>query len=165
MTEIDQSIENAKEPVRKAIPDSITPSSVRSQSTAHDLKSRLDWGEPGLTIVDVRDLDSFHACRILGAVYMPMSGLPEGAETALAKSRDIYIYGQDDQETAEAARLLRESGFLNVSELKGGIKDWKAIGGTVEGSETMESPSAGAYNVGSRLQEFAAERAKEKTLR
>ncbi|MDJ0576652.1 MAG: hypothetical protein QNJ65_15980 [Xenococcaceae cyanobacterium MO_234.B1] len=31
------------------------PAPLKSQSLVNDLKERLDWGEPALTIIDIRD--------------------------------------------------------------------------------------------------------------
>ncbi|MGC9528758.1 MAG: rhodanese-like domain-containing protein [Limnospira sp.] len=102
--------------------------SFKPQSKAGDLKTRLDWGEPALTIVDVRDRDSYNLSHIQGAIPMPMPTLPGRAMESLELERDIYVYGDTDEETAEAATQLREAGFKRVSELTGGLAAWKAVG-------------------------------------
>jgi rhodanese-related sulfurtransferase len=51
--------------------------------------------------------------------------------------RDIYVYGADDQETAQAAAFLKEAGYENVAELAGGLTAWKALGYPVEGSVSI----------------------------
>jgi 3-mercaptopyruvate sulfurtransferase SseA len=50
----------------------------------------------------------------------------------LELGRDIYIYGETDEETATAAAQLRAAGYRNVSELRGGVAAWKAVGFPVE---------------------------------
>lgn len=105
-----------------------TPSPMSAQARAQDLKTRLDWGEPALTIVDVRDRTSFNQERITGAVSMPMSSLVQGAQVSLELDRDIYIYGEMDDETSAAAQSLRDVGYLKVAELRGGLPAWKAVG-------------------------------------
>lgn len=102
--------------------------SFKPQSKAGDLKTRLDWGEPALTIVDARDRESYNMGHIQGAIPMPMSTLPGRAMESLEPERDIYVYGDTDEETAEAATQLREAGFQRVSELTGGLAAWKAVG-------------------------------------
>jgi rhodanese-related sulfurtransferase len=62
-----------------------------------------------------------------------MSDMPQ---SQLSDNRDIYVYGNNDQETAEAANKLRESGFENVSQLQGGLAGWKAVNGATEGRES-----------------------------
>jgi rhodanese-related sulfurtransferase len=102
------------------------PTSVKSKSSSADLKARLNWGEPALTIIDVRDRAAFNSARIQGAVSIPKDALVTTVKASLTFDRDIYIYGETDEVTAEAASLLRESGFMSVSELQGGLSAWKA---------------------------------------
>jgi rhodanese-related sulfurtransferase len=129
---------------------------IRSESDVHELKSRLEWGEPALTILDVRDRPTFNEGRVLGALSTPIDRVVEIAESSLAKSRDIYVYGDSDAQSAEAAQLLRSAGFEHVSVLKGGLAAWKAIGGPTEGIvESQARPGADEYNVVSRLQAHA----------
>lgn len=114
-----------------------TPTPMKSKSSAHDLKRRLDWGEPALTIVDVRNRDIFNAGHIMGAIPMPHAELVQRALSSLELNRDIYVYGDDDEATATAATLLRDAGYVSVSELAGGFEGWKANGFPTEASSTM----------------------------
>jgi len=138
-----------------------TPPGLKTQSSVNDLKSRLEWGEPAFTIIDVRDREAFNDGHILGAMAMPMEQLVERVSSSLEPTRDIYVYGDTDSDTATAANQLRGAGFSNVAELKGGLPAWKAIGGATEGiSESRTPPGADEYNVASRLKEQAKEQAK-----
>ena len=110
------------------------PGPVKAQSTVFELKDRLDWGEPALTIIDVRSRDAFNSSHVTGSVLMPMDELVINASASIEYERDIYVYGDSDQQTAEAASKLREVGFQNVSELTGGLAAWKAANGAVEGA-------------------------------
>ncbi len=105
-----------------------TPAPMSAQARAQDLKARLDWGEPALTIIDARDRPSFNEEHITGAISMSMSNLVEAAQANLELDRDIYIYGVADEETATAAQSLRDAGYLKVAELRGGLPAWKAVG-------------------------------------
>jgi rhodanese-related sulfurtransferase len=155
-------IKNAKDGLPNVTP---TPPDLHAQATAHELKSRLNWGEPALTILDVRDRELFNARHILGAQSMPSDTLVDRAKSSLELSRDIYVYGMNDAETTEAANSLRQAGFTRVAELKGGVDAFEGIGGSVEGTVTNdENLTAGAYNVVARMQEFAAERDKEEKM-
>lgn len=115
--------------IPKLIP---SPPPLKAKSLVYDLKARLDWGEPALTIIDVRDRDEFHFSHILGAVPMPMNELVDRILSSLELTRDIYIYGETDEETAVAATKLRAVGYQNVSEIRGGLAAWKAVGFPVE---------------------------------
>lgn len=105
---------------------------MQTQSRVYDLKTRLDWGEPALTIVDVRAHSQFNERHILGAISMPTDELVDRALKTLEFDRDIYVYADTDEETAAAASLLRNAGFVNVSELRGGLPAWKAVGYPIE---------------------------------
>ncbi|MEO1401758.1 MAG: rhodanese-like domain-containing protein [Cyanobacteria bacterium J06635_1] len=110
------------------------PKPLQVKSTVFDLKERLDWGEPALTIIDVRDREAFNTTRITGAIPMPADELAARASMSLECDRDIYIYGGTDEQTAEAANKLREAGYQSVAELMGGLAAWKAAKGPIEGS-------------------------------
>ncbi len=135
---------------------------IDSQSNAHELKSRLEWGEPAFTILDVRDRMVYNDGHIMGAMSMPKDKLVEIAKNTIAPSRDIYIHGETDEETSLVAQQLRSAGFEHISELKGGLPAWKAIGGPTEGIIESRTPAgADDYNVVSRLQNHAETQKKD----
>ena len=105
---------------------------MRPESRVYDLKARLDWGEPALTIVDIRDRASFGESHVMGAISMPIEQLIGSAVQTLEFDRDLYVYGNTDEEAAMAAQHLREAGFQYVSVLRGGVAAWKAVGFPVE---------------------------------
>jgi len=53
------------------------------------LKDRFDWGEPALTIVDVRERAAFNTSHVMGAIAMPMNELMIRACASLEFIRDI----------------------------------------------------------------------------
>ena len=63
---------------------------------------------------------------------MPMGLLSSLASSNLERDRDIYVYGGSDEQTADAASVLREAGFERVAQLKEGLSGWIAISGSVE---------------------------------
>jgi len=148
------------------LPVPTPPAAVfHDKATAHELKSRLNWGEPNLTILDVRDREAYDDCRILGALNTPMEMLPDAVDMTLQHKRDIYVYGESDEQSREAAQKLRQAGFQRVAELQGGLKSWMEIGGSIDGSQTQIDPGPEAYNVFSRLKAFNEVRAKEKQMK
>lgn len=147
-----KTVESAKNVVGDVIP---SQPPIDAQSDVHVLKSRLEWGEPAFTILDVRDRDAYNQGRIMGAMPFPVDQLVDRAGS-LAKSRDIYVYGESDEQTAQAAQLLRNAGYVHVSELKGGLAAWKAVGGPTEGTLESRTPAgADDYNVVDRLKNHA----------
>jgi rhodanese-related sulfurtransferase len=101
------------------------PEGIQDKSRVGALKNRLDWGEPALTIIDVRDRDAFNASHIMGAITMPMNELVARACASLEFVRDIYIYGETEAQTAEAASELRQAGYQHIAELTGGLAAWR----------------------------------------
>ncbi|WP_017721976.1 rhodanese-like domain-containing protein [Kamptonema formosum] len=153
MQNIPDKIQEAKDKLPNLTP---TPPKLKSQSSAHDLKARLEWGEPALTILDVRSRTAFNEDRILGAMPAPADELAEWAKSHLEFNRDIYVYGETDEETAGAAAKLREAGFGCVAELRGGLAAWKAIAGPIEGTRDAQTPPPpSAYNVVSQMKHHA----------
>ncbi len=108
------------------------PSPMKAESRVYDLKERLDWGEPALSIVDVRDRAEFNASHITGAISIPATTLVSNAGQHFELDRDIYLYGSTDEEASAAVEQLKTAGFPNVSVLRGGVAAWKAAGFPVE---------------------------------
>ena len=113
---------------------SVIPEPLKAKSLVYDLKKRLDWGEPALTIIDVRDREAFNTSHISGAVSLQMNELVSRVSNNLELERDIYIYGPTDEQTADAAAQLRAAGYQNVAELRGGLAAWQANSFPIEGS-------------------------------
>lgn len=152
-------VESAKNAVSDLV-DNVIPSPsqppIEPQSDAHTLKSRLEWGAPGFTLLDVRDRQTYNQGHIMGAMSMPIDELVDRAVPSLANTRDVYVYGENDGQSNQAAQALRSAGFVHVSELKGGLAAWKAIGGATEGIVESRTPAgADDYNVVARLQNHA----------
>jgi rhodanese-related sulfurtransferase len=148
MANIQDSIKRAKDVLPNLTP---TPPGFKAKSSAYDLKARLEWGEPALTIVDVRDRETFNMGRMTGAVSMPMERLLDIAQQALESERDIYIYGESDEQSLQAAEVLRGAGFKNVAQIIGGLPAWREVAGPTEGVQEESPLKPSAFNVVSRL--------------
>lgn len=162
MDNIAESISKIKEKLPEVTP---TPPDFHSQATAHELKSRLNLGEPALTILDVRDNGTFRRCHIVGAMNVAPGDLERFAKSSLEPTRDIYICGANDEETAQAANTLRQAGYSRVAELQGGLPAWGEIYGAMEGIDSEKPPSRGDYNNIDRLKEFKDEKDKENQMK
>ena len=148
MTNIQDSIKKAKDALPNLTP---TPPGFKAESPAYDLKARLEWGEPALTILDVRNREAFNVGRITGAITMPMEHLLDTAQQSLQLERDIYIYGESDEQSFQAAEILRGAGFMNVAQIIGGMPAWREIAGPTEGVQESSPLEPSAFNVVSRL--------------
>lgn len=90
--------------------------------TVHELKSRIDGGEP-VVIVDVREPQEWEINRIEGAKLIPLGQLPERVNE-LSTADEIVLYCKAGQRSAYAARFLKDLGFRKVKNLRGGIVEW-----------------------------------------
>lgn len=108
----------------------IPPDQEMPVSSPQALKKRLDWGEPGFTVLDARDKESFLEEHITGAMLLDFVG---DSLSSMSRRRDIYVYGDGEEEASQAAEKLRNAGFNRVSRIEGGLARWKAISGPTEG--------------------------------
>ncbi len=92
------------------------------EMTVQELKRRMDAGEE-LTIVDVRNPEEFQLCRIPGSQLLP---LPELGKRfgELDPAKEIILHCKSGGRSAKAQQFLREQGFTNTLNLKGGILAW-----------------------------------------
>lgn len=111
-------------------PIPVPPPQQTPVTSAQALKERLDWGEPALTILDARDRESFLEEHITGA--MLLSDV-ENALADMSANRDIYVYGESDEQITKAIDKISQAGIEEISQLKGGLSEWKAIAGPTEG--------------------------------
>lgn len=130
MSEIHNAIAATQEIVEEISP---APPTFERLTPARDLKARLDWGEPALTIIDVRDRDRFNTRRIMGAIHHPVEQLVERALKTLEPTRDIYLYADTEDDAMNAANQLAVAGYEQVALLQGGLEGWLAVNGPVEG--------------------------------
>jgi sulfur-carrier protein adenylyltransferase/sulfurtransferase len=90
--------------------------------TVLELKARRDRGED-LFVLDVREPHEYEINRIPGSTLIPLGELPERF-TELDANREIVAQCKSGMRSARAAAFLREHGFKNVKNLKGGILAW-----------------------------------------
>ena len=148
MADIQEVIKNVKEALPNITPN---PPSLKAESPAYDLKARLEWGDPALTIVDIRDRAAFNQSRITGAISMPMEQFVELAQANFEPVRDIYIYGESDEQSLQAAQLLRGAGFSKVAQIMGGLPAWCEVAGPTEGVREIGHLKSSEFNVAARL--------------
>jgi adenylyltransferase/sulfurtransferase len=95
-----------------------------SDVTVEELKQRLDRGE-NVFILDVRNPPEIAICRIEGSTVVPLPDLPQRFRE-LDIEREIVVHCKSGMRSAKAVAFLREQGYTNVRNLKGGILEWAA---------------------------------------
>ena len=97
--------------------------------------------EPGPVIVDVRGPDEFHGPlgHIANALNLPVGELPQRLmEINALKDNPVILVCRTDKRSANAAAVLRCSGFHDVHVLRGGMEQWNEHGLPIEGRAGLE---------------------------
>ncbi len=107
---------------------------LEAELTVEELKFRLGSNQPNLTIIDARSPEDFNREHITGAISVPFGRLEDLARSTLTRYRDIYIYGESDEQSLQAVKILLGNGFMNVAQIIGGLTIWRELAGATEGS-------------------------------
>jgi rhodanese-related sulfurtransferase len=96
---------------------------------AASLKPRLERDRPPL-ILDVRGPDEFTGPlgHIRGAMNVPLSELSSHLPDLVRENRPVIVVCKTDRRSAVAAWQLSEAGMSDVSVLRGGMEQWRALG-------------------------------------
>lgn len=92
--------------------------------TAQEARKRLEEN-PGIILLDVRTQAEYDGGHIPGAVCLPVETFGDGDLTTLLpdKNAEIFVYCRSGRRSAQAARLLTDSGYTAVTDFSG-ILDW-----------------------------------------
>jgi rhodanese-related sulfurtransferase len=90
--------------------------------SARDLAGKLKGPQPPL-VVDVRDPHEYAYCRIEGAQLKPLGQIRAWAKE-LDPGAEIILLCHSGYRSAQATLYLRNLGFKNVHNLRGGIDAW-----------------------------------------
>ena len=92
--------------------------------SAADAKARVDAGE--VTVVDIRDAESFAASHIPSACHLSQDSL-NSFLAANDRQRPVIVCCYRGHSSRDAARFLCEQGFVEVYSLEGGFDHWHAV--------------------------------------
>ncbi|HMR92372.1 MAG TPA: thioredoxin domain-containing protein [Chitinophagaceae bacterium] len=98
-----------------------------------------DMRQKEVQLLDVRTAAEFASGHIAGALQANWNDREEfaGRVQYLDKNKPVYIYCLVGGRSAAAAAWMKEKGFTNIVELKGGINAWKAAGKQLEGKKDI----------------------------
>ena len=88
------------------------------------LEAMITDGKP-LVIVDVREPELFSAGHIKGAINIPYDDAKPRVLRELSRKDRIVFVCHGGPMGDELGRLLVKNGYPDVSNLKGGMKNWK----------------------------------------
>ncbi len=87
-----------------------------------EVKSKLDGKHP-FVLVDVREPHEYQICKIPGSHLIPLGDLPKRVNE-LNPADEIVVHCKSGGRSAKAVDFLKQSGFKNVRNMKGGILAW-----------------------------------------
>lgn len=90
--------------------------------TVKDLKSKLDRKDD-FVLLDVRELHEHQICNLSEAKLIPLGALPQRLGE-LNPGSEVVVYCRSGVRSAKACGILKEAGFGNVWNVKGGILAW-----------------------------------------
>ena len=94
-----------------------------------DAKERIELGDRGLLVLDVRERDAFRARHLPGALNVPRGELELRADRELVDpTLRILTYCEYGKISTLAAHTLRSMGFLRTVALDGGLDAWSKAG-------------------------------------
>ena len=108
--------------------------------TASALSARVRSGRPPI-LIDTLSAESYRQSHIKGAISMPAAKIKEIAPLVLPdKSAEIAVYcgGYQCGASLEAVKALKELGYENVYDFKGGLSVWRAHDMPMEGEKVKE---------------------------
>ena len=91
-------------------------------ATVEQLKARLDQREEPF-ILDVREPQEYQICNIPGSTLIPLGDLPSRLHELEGRG-EMIVHCKSGVRSAKAVKLLREAGFAQAKNLRGGILRW-----------------------------------------
>jgi rhodanese-related sulfurtransferase len=115
-----------------------------------DVRARL--GQPGLQIVDIRDVrelqaegtvpGSYHAPRCMLEFWVDPDS-PYHKKVFADEGKEFVLFCGAGWRSALAARTLQDMGMTNVAHIDGGFTEWVKQGGAVETLDQRKASKAG----------------------
>ncbi len=81
-------------------------------------------------VLDVRTDEEHAAGHAPRAIHLPLAEIERGARPDVPKETKLFVYCRTGRRAGVAARILREAGFTDVTNI-GGLRDWERAGGDV----------------------------------
>lgn len=94
-----------------------------------DVKQAQIMNKQGGLLLDVREPDEYSAIHAPDAKLIPLGQLNSRLKEIEAyKDKPIVVMCRSGRRSAEAVSLLKEAGYTQVSNIKGGIMAWEGSG-------------------------------------
>ena len=100
------------------------PVNEEDEISVTDLKRLIDEGKTA-NLIDVREPGEYEICKIEGSKLIPVYEI-QNRVSEFNLTEEYVVYCHTGGRSARAVSLLRQFGFKNVKNLKGGIDAWAA---------------------------------------
>jgi thiosulfate sulfurtransferase len=94
------------------------------QIQIHEAKKKLDQKES--KFVDIRDLGSYQAAHIPGALHLHDGNVQEFIQNT-DKEKPVIVYCYHGNSSLGATAYFMENGFKNVASMSGGFEAWRQL--------------------------------------
>lgn len=84
----------------------------------------------GATLLDVRTQEEYDAGHAEGATLLPLAELQKGQLPSTAMNERVIVYCRSGNRSAQAAEILKQAGYSNVTDL-GALDNWEQAGGKI----------------------------------
>jgi rhodanese-related sulfurtransferase len=102
-------------------------------SSVGTLEATRLMNQAGTLVLDVRESDEFAAGHLPKARHIPLKELQARLpELAKFKDKPVIVTCRSGARSGSACRVLRNAGFTNVHNLKGGVPAWQQANLPVE---------------------------------
>ena len=99
------------------------------ETTVEEVKRRMDRGDKGFALVDVREESEWSAGHIPGATHLGKGVIERDVEQKIPDAtQEIVLYCGGGFRSALAAEALERMGYTNVISMDGGWRGWKDAG-------------------------------------
>jgi sulfur-carrier protein adenylyltransferase/sulfurtransferase len=99
-----------------------TTSNNETETDVKELKRKIDAKED-FFLLDVREPNEYQIGKIPGSTLIPLGEVPQRV-SEIPRDKEIIVHCKMGGRSAKAATFLRQQGYTNVKNLKGGILDW-----------------------------------------
>lgn len=108
-----------------ALPNPATTEEV----TPHEVAAWLaTTGGDAPVVIDCREAEELELCKINGARWLPLGGIPAATESLREHAeRGIIISCHHGMRSLRAARFLRQQGIERAFSMAGGIDAWSQL--------------------------------------
>ncbi len=108
--------------VTPAAPAPDSSAGADDDATVEQLKARID-SRDGVFILDVREPQEYQICAIPGSTLIPLGDLPSRLHELEGRG-EMIVHCKSGARSAKAVKLLRDAGFAQAKNLRGGILRW-----------------------------------------